>query len=173
MLICNYSVACHWQAFGIIQSQTSILNFLVTRPWHFERWGGLMSVTRQWSILGIFSDSAVELSRSCHWQLSGIGKFVVDSDWNILSLGSGRWLNSRNVYNLHCCDWQWQIVNSCSVPSDLSTLVHMSKAFITGQLILVLTAKIKCETSCSLLILPYLWMCCLFESVKMRQISDS
>jgi len=49
-----------------------------------------MPVTRRWSILGIFSDSAVELSRSCHWQLSGIGKFVVDSDWNILSFGSGR-----------------------------------------------------------------------------------
>jgi hypothetical protein len=49
-----------------------------------------MPVTRQWSILGIFSDSAVELSRSCHWQLSGIEKFVVDSDWKILSFGSGR-----------------------------------------------------------------------------------
>lgn len=63
-----------------------------------------MPVARQWSFLGIFSDSAVELSKSYHWQLSGIGKFVVDSDWNILSFGSGKLSDSTAEMFKICVD---------------------------------------------------------------------
>jgi len=105
-LICNYSTACHWQAFGIIRSQTRIfLNFLVTHLWNFERWGGVECLwqgsrafleflaTQQWSYLRVITGNFLEF-----------GKFVVDSDWNMLSFGSGKLSDSTAEMFKICVD---------------------------------------------------------------------